>query len=487
MKTAYTGRRDFKRMLGLSGLGLLASVFAQAEIGSAGKPNVLFISIDDFRPELGCYGDTPVKTPHIDRLAGEGVLFQRAYCQMPVCGASRASMMTGILPTRQRFTSYKTRADEDVPKAATVPEAFKNAGYTTLSNGKMFHAQNDSDARSWSEPAWRPEAVDHMKSYDPETTRRLSQRNRGRIYELPDVADDAYFDGQVAKKTIADLRRLKEKGEPFFLGCGFIRPHLPFYAPKKYWDLYDRDKIEIADNRYRPKGAPKELKGSGEFRSYHPGDFEVNSEAWHRMMRHGYMASTSYVDKLTGDVIAELERLGLADNTIIVIWGDHGWHLGEHNFWGKHNTMHLSLRIPLIIKVPGKKASETSALVEASDLFPTLCAIAGIEVPATVQGRSFAELLDQPEKSFRDVSYSRYRAADSVVTERFSYTSYAEGKSEMMYDLQKDPDENQNIAGNPEYAEALQEMKVLLEQRKQESKNPREKMSMPAPALKQMK
>ena len=276
------------------------------------------------------------------------------YCQVPVCGASRASLMTGILPTARRFRSYKTRADQDVPNATSLPQTLKDAGYTTISNGKIFHHRGDCDERSWSEPAWRPE-IDHLHSHDPETARRLSKRKRGRIYESPDVPDDAYLDGHVAQKTIHDLRRLKQAGKPFFLACGFIRPHMPFYAPKKYWDLYERDKIEIADNRYRPKGAPKELRGSGEYASYHRADFKVNSDAWHRMMRHGYLACTSYVDKLTGDILAELERLGLADNTIVVIWGDHGWHLGEHNFWGKHNTMHLSTRVPLIVKVPGKE------------------------------------------------------------------------------------------------------------------------------------
>jgi iduronate 2-sulfatase len=432
------------------------------------KPNILFIAIDDMRPEIGCYGGEQVKTPHLDSFASQGIRFDRAYCQVPVCGASRASLLTGILPTPKRFKNFRTRADKIVPKAATLPGTFKSAGYTTISNGKIFHDVKDSQKKSWSETAWRPEDSSGA-SLDPTTTAKLSNRERGRIYESPDVPDNAYYDGLVAEKTIKDLQRLKTTGKPFFLAAGFVRPHLPFYAPKKYWDLYDRDKIKIADNRFRPKNFPKSLRGSMEFKNYHLGDFETGSEAFHRMMRHGYLASVSYVDKLVGDVLRELKRLDLAKDTIVVVWGDHGFHLGEHNFWGKHNTMHLATRVPLIIKVPGKKVGHTKSLVEASDIFPTLCSLAGLTIPKTVQGRSFTTLLDQPTQPFREVAYSRYGSGDAVITERYSYTSYSGGKSEMLYDLVKDPDENENVVGNPEYAETVSKMKKLLKTRLDEA------------------
>jgi len=452
-----------------------AMMVAGATMLAAEKPNVLFIAIDDLRPELGCYGSPQVKTPNIDRLASQGMRFDRAYCQVPICMGSRASLLTGILPTAKRFVG-DCRADVDVPDAATLPETFRKAGYTTISNGKIFHTREDTAERSWSEPPWMPKAG-HGLSLDPETTRRLSPKQRGRIWESPDVPDDAYFDGQLALKTINDLRRLQQTGKPFFLACGFVRPHLPFYAPKKYWDLYDRAKIQIADNRYRPKDAPVELKGSGEYKSYHPGDLQDGTEEWHRMMRHGYMACASYADKLTGDVLAELDRLGLADNTIVVLWGDHGWHLGEHGFWGKHNTMHLATRVPLIIKAPGKKAGSTKSLVETIDIFPTLCALAGLATPATVQGRSLTGLLDHPEQPHRDVAYSRFMNADAVITERFNYTSYNDGQSAMLFDLEKDPNENANVAGQPEYRETVNKMKALLKQRQEEATGKK-----PAPA-----
>ncbi len=434
---------------------------------ATGRPNILFLFIDDLRPELGCYGSPQVKSPHIDRLAAQGMRFDRAYCQVPVCGASRASLMTGILPTARRFVSYSTYAQRDAPGATTLPQLFRETGYTTLSNGKVFHHRDDCEARSWSEPAWSAGA--HDESHDPDTIRLKSKRGRGRIYESPDVADDAYPDGRVALKTIADLQRLKHSGKPFFLACGFTRPHLPFYAPKRYWDLYGRDTIQIAGNRSRPEGAPGELKGSGEFRSYHLADFDENSDDFHRMMRHGYLACVSYVDKLVGDVLAELDRLDLSGSTIVVLWGDHGWHLGEHEFWGKHNTMHLSTRVPLIVRVPGRQSGHTAALVETTDLYPTLCALAGLAVPETAQGRSFAALLDQPGQPFREVAYSRFMNGDAVISGRFNYTSYNRGKAEMLYDLDKDPDENRNVANDPEYQEAVAKMRKLLAQRQDEA------------------
>jgi arylsulfatase A-like enzyme len=445
----------------------LFAVLLLAPLAAAEKPNVLFISIDDLRPELGCYGSPQVKTPHIDRLASHGMRFDRAYCQVPICMGSRASLMTGILPTATRFHG-DCHAEKDAPGAPTLPETFRKAGYTTLSIGKIFHHPEDTAGRSWSEKPWQPD-LGHMHSHDPETTRRLSKKQRGLIHEAPEVEDSAYFDGQVAERAIKELRRLKETGQPFFLAAGFIRPHLPFYAPKRYWDLYERDKIGIADNRFRPRGAPGALRGSSEYKSYHLGDFKEGSEAFHRMMRHGYFACMSYADKLTGDILAELARLGLEDDTIVVIWGDHGWHLGEHDFWGKHNTMHLATRVPLILRVPGKAAGASTSLLENIDIFPTLCELAGIAVPDTVQGRSFTTLLDEPDKPFREVAYSRFGPGDAVIGKQYTYTSYGNGGGEMLYDLVKDPEENDNVAGKPEAAEALAEMRGLLKMRMEEA------------------
>ena len=437
---------------------------------TAKRPNVLFIAVDDLRTELGCYGAPQVKSPNIDRLASQSTLFTRAYCQVPVCGASRASLMTSILPTPNRFKTYLTRADEDAPNCKTLAQVFKEAGYVTLSNGKIFHEIQDAAARSWSEQPWRPPVVWNDTALDSTSTNNLPGK-RGRIYEMPDVPDNAYADGQIAERTIADLRRLKADAKPFFLACGFIRPHLPFYAPKKYWDLYDRSQISIADNRARPANAPKGLQGSAEYRNYTHGEFTDNSDDFHRMMRHGYFASTSYTDAQIGKVLAELDRLGLADNTIVVLWGDHGWNLGEHNFWGKHNTMHPAVNAPLMVRVPGKAAgAKSGALVEFLDIFPTLCDLAGVAAPDTVQGRSFRPLLNDPKSSFRDSIYSRYIQGDCVATEQFIYTRYFKDGGEMLYDLKQDPKENRNVAADPAYSESLARMKELLAAREAEAK-----------------
>lgn len=447
------------------------------------KPNILFILVDDLRPELGSYGAPQVKTPEIDKLAASGMQFQRAYCQIPVCGASRASLMTGMLPTNERFLTYYTRADEDAPNAKTLPQVFKEAGYTTISNGKVFHHSGDSANRSWSQPPWRSKGG-YREALDSATMASLSKRERGLIAEKPDVPDEAYADGQIAVRTIEDLKALKQSGRPFFLACGFIRPHLPFYAPKKYWDLYPEGTIQIADNRHRPRNAPKRLRGSGEFRSYQLKDWDLDSEAFHRMMRHGYLASVSYVDALVGRVLATLEELELEESTIVVLWGDHGFHLGEHNFWGKHNTMHLATRVPLILRVPGNAAGKTEALVETSDLFSTLCELAGLEVPDTVQGKSFASVLDDPESPFRDAVFSRYgrkHAGLAIITDRFSYTRYQNTEQEMLYDLKQDPDENVNVAGDPEYAEILKDLRKKLRLRLAEAAGSGDDSSTPNP------
>ena len=431
------------------------------------KPmNVLFIAIDDLRPELNIYGAKHIKSPNLDKLASESLVFNKAYCNVPVCGASRASLLTSILPTKTRFIDYRAKAQEDVPNAKTLPALFKEAGYTSISNGKIFHYNKDVQEASWSENPWMPKGG-HRVSYDPTTNDVIMKSGNGRVYEAPEVDDSAYPDYKIAQKTIKDLRRFKESGESFFMACGFFRPHMPFYAPKKYWDLYNRDSIEIADNRHLPENAPKSLRGSGEFKSYSFGDYKPNTEAFHKMMRHGYYACVSYVDQLVGEVLNELETLGLAENTIVVVWGDHGWHLGEHEFWGKHNTLHNALQVPLIVKVPGKLAGkQTEALVESVDIYPTICDLANLKVPNYIMGKSFKATLDNPEKSFREYAYARFKKADAIVTDNYTYSLFENGE-EMLYNRKLDPSENKNIVADVNYKEVLKGMRNALK-RKQE-------------------
>ncbi|MEO0476276.1 MAG: sulfatase [Planctomycetota bacterium] len=450
------------------------------------RPNILFILIDDLRPELGCYGSPVAVTPHLDQLASEGLLFERAYCNFAVCGASRASLLSGLYPLpRKRFTSYKTYLEQDAPGVTTLPQVFKDAGYTTISNGKVFHHPDDTEERSWSEPAWKPKAGKErgIHAQLPETNAKLSERGRGYIVEKADVPDNAYGDGKLAEKVIADLGRLKKAGKPFFLTCGFVKPHLPFYAPTRYWELYDEDKLSLAANRYFPRNAPADqLRGSTEYASYYLGDLEVNSDRWHKTMKHGYLACTSYVDKLVGDVLSELDKQGLAENTIVIVWGDHGFHLGEHNFWGKHNTMDHSTRVPLIIRLPesmkppaSTRGVKSNAMIESVDIFPTLCALVGLEVPKTVQGRHFAFVLSGSKADHRSSIYTRRGNGDTVITNDFAYTRYADRTlktvANMLFDHRNDRSENTNVADDPGYAEVLKTLDALLTKRMQEAAN----------------
>lgn len=433
----------------------LASVWA--------KHNVLFVAIDDLRPELGCFGGKEVLSPHIDKLAATGIIFTRAYCQVPVCGASRASLMTGLRPTKKRFLSFDTYAERDAPGAMTLPEEFKRNGYHCLSNGKVFHHYDDTAKRSWSENPWKP-SLGGASFIDPESESMIGGRKkRGPVWEAPKVADNAYPDGQIADKTIADLKRMKKSGRPFFLACGFKKPHLPFYAPEKYWDLYERASLELADNRERPKDAPSELRGSGEIHNYHDRGMKYNSEEWHRSCLHGYYACVSYVDAQIGKIMKTLDDLDLRENTIIVLWGDHGWHLGEHNFWGKHNLMHLSTRSPLIVSAPGFKAGQTcDRLVEFVDIYPTLMDLSGLKsFNQGLEGTSFTPLLENPRLPWKKAVFSQFKSALGVVTDRYNYAEFDEGPK-MLFDLKADPDENVNLANSPERKDEVKRLGRIL-------------------------
>jgi arylsulfatase A-like enzyme len=457
-------QQQFIRTVVLVLAGMLAPSLVAGQKSSA-RPNVLFIAVDDLRPELGCYGNSWIKSPNIDRLAGRGMVFNRAYCQVPTCGASRASLLTGLRPTPKRFRSYKTYAEKDAPGAATLPEEFKKNGYHCISNGKIFHHAEDTAGRSWSEPPWRP-AMGGRDTFDPASKNMISSKTqRGPVFESPDVPDNAYRDGQVADKTIKDLKRLKDTGKPFFLACGFWKPHLPFYAPKRYWDLYDRDKITLATNRQMPKNAPKLLRGSGEIRTYHSRDIKYNSEEWHRSLRHGYYACVSYIDAQIGRVLRTLDELGLSDNTIVILWGDHGWHLGEHNFWGKHNLMNLAVNSPLIVVGPGVLEGQTTdRLVEFVDIYPALCDMAGIPtINQGLQGTSFKPLLSAPRKPWKKAAFCMFGKSKSLVTERYNFVEFTDGEK-ILYDLERDPQEDVNIAGEPENIELVRTLSRRLEE-----------------------
>jgi iduronate 2-sulfatase len=449
--------------------GPAPGVRAPAAVRSERRPNVLFIAIDDLRPELGCYGADHIKSPHIDRLASQGVLFNRAYCQAPHCGPSRASLLTGV---HTRNHGLVMKPADIAPHALTLPGALRRAGYHTVGNGKIFHQRDDAADQSWSEPPFSlvngSKDNNHLTFHDKASADFILAKNqRGPFYEAPDVPDNTYIDGQTCDKTLKDMQRLAKMDKPFFLACGFVRPHLPFYAPKKYWDLYDRDTIEIATNRFKPKNAPKPLRGSGEFGSYHDRDMPYNAIEFHRIARHGYYACVSYADALVGRLLDALDQLSLADNTIVVLWGDHGWNLGEHNFWSKHNLLHNSTHAPLIISAPGfKRNVTTDGIVEFIDIYPTLCELTGMARPRHLEGESVVPLLRDPTRQGKQAAFTKWRNGLTVTTRDYTYTEYG-SEERMLFDRRHDPEENENVADAPEYQDTVKQLSRLLAQDRQ--------------------
>lgn len=437
------------------------------------KPNVLFIAVDDLRPQLGCYGFKSMHTPNIDRLASQGIVFERAYCMVPTCGASRASLMSGIRPSRNRFVNYLAWAEKDAPGITTLNTHFKSHGYYTVSNGKVFHHPTDN-AQGWSEPAWRPKGIPWYRR--PENQARHIQRSqlaggrgRGPAYESADVADDAYADGKVLEKSIDDMRRLAKQDEPFFLAVGFFKPHLPFVAPKKYWDLYDREAIKLPATYHRPKDAPDEaIHNWGELRAYAdiPSKGPLPDEIA-RTLIHGYYACVSYTDAQIGKLLDELERLHLTDNTIVVLWGDHGWNLGEHTLWCKHCCFETSMHAPLIVKAPGIGGDKTTqGLTEFIDIFPSLCELAELPLPDHLQGRSFVPLMKNPDQEWKKAAIGRYRSGDTIRTDQFRFTEYTGAKgtfvARMLYDHETDPAEDTNISERERSQEAVENLTKQL-------------------------
>jgi len=448
------------------------------EDGSEERPNVLFIIVDDLRPQLACYGADGIVSPNIDQLAREGVRFTRSYCQVPVCGASRASFLTGLRPTRKRFTSFKSVADEDAPGITGLPKHFKECGYHTISNGKVFHHYEKDGAGGWSETPWHPngwvEAPWYPKgnwaNYLMEENLLLRDEfTYGHAFESPDVPDNAYFDGAIAEKTIADLQHVDETEKPFFIVSGFRKPHLPFNAPKKYWDMYERSEIDLAANPFIPENAPEaSLTYLWELNNYVgiPKAPPV-PDSLARTLIHGYNACVSYIDAQVGKILAELDSLGLRDNTIVLLIGDHGWHLGEHGFWSKFTNFEEALKAPMIVSAPGLTGGKASpGLVEFVDLYPTLCELCDLPNPEHLEGTSLVPLLEDPDSQWDEAAFSRFRDGESVKTDRYRYTEWTDDKGEvyarMLYDHLVDPDENMNIVMLPENEQVVEEMSNLL-------------------------
>lgn len=429
-----------------------------------GPPNVLFIAVDDLRPQLGCYGHPGVHSPNIDALAASGTRFANAYCNVPVCGASRASLLTGMRPTRTRFVDYDARIEQEAPDAKTIPGHFREHGYYAVAIGKILHFPDDRSG-DYSEPNWRPDydaAGDQggWRNYLRPENRAISARHdngAGPPFEAADVPDTAYYDGQTAQRAVEKIAELSQRDQPFFLGVGFLKPHLPFTAPQRYWDQYDPAQFELPPTYFRAEGTPEAIyHNSGELRFGYAGVPEQDPlpEDYARRLIHGYHACVSYTDAQIGRVLNALDEAGVADNTVVVLWGDHGWNLGDHTIWCKHSVFSTSLRTPLIIRQPGKPAGQVSpALTEFVDLFPTLCEAAGLPRPARLDGRSLVPLLSDPDQDWSDAIYTRWKNADNVTTERYSYSEWRNDDGDhyatTLFDHRSDSLELVNLADVP--------------------------------------
>ncbi len=437
--------------------------------GSALKQqsNVLFISIDDLRPQLGCYGQAMMITPNLDALAASGTRFDRAYCNLPVCGPSRAAVMTGLRPSPTRFTKRTCYAEVDAPDAVPMNTHFKEHGYFVTSNGKIFDRMDDH-AAGWSEPPWKANE-DDVRFFDcyalPESLEieRAQQakpppsrgKYRGPAFEAADVPDNGYSDGKTAERAISDLRRMADLDRPFFMAVGFPRPHLPFIAPKRYWDLYDFDDIELPDNYELPEGAPEAAdRDWHELRLYAdiPPEGPVPDELARRLI-HGYYACVSYVDAMVGAILGELDALGLTDDTIVVVWGDHGYNLGDHGMWCKHTTFETNMRVPLIVRAPGMPGGRAPRdLVALNDVYPTLCVLTGLPIPDHIEGHSFVDLLEGVASAdARELAIGRMYQAETIRTDWERYTAFYDPdtgnwRGHMLFDHHLDPDETVNIA-----------------------------------------
>lgn len=411
-------------------------------------PNILFIPIDDLKPLLGCYGDKTAITPNIDRLAKRGMVFMNAQCQQAVCGPTRASIMTGLYPDTTKVWDLKTKMRKMNPDVLTLPQYLKQKGYETTGVGKTFDPRcvdKKMDGPSWSitySQGWNTFLFNKKHPWpaggyqNPETkkihkdlkkqiknsAKKMSWNEERKLFcktpgarpptECYDVPDDSYADGAICNKGIKLMEQLSKGGKPFFLSVGFYKPHLPFVAPKKYWDMYDRKKLQVAPFQDMPKdGVQMAFQPGWEIRS---GYSDIPKGKFPKEMQleliHGYYACISYIDAQVGRLLDKLDELGIVDDTIICLWGDHGWHLGDHSMWCKHSNFEQAVRAPLIIaspKIKGK-GEKSDSMVGFIDVFPTLCQLADLPIPKQLQGVSLVPILNDPKAMVKEVQMSQY-------------------------------------------------------------------------------
>lgn len=481
-------------LLAVSCIGVLtATAFMKthrAPNPGAERPNVLYIFVDDLRPDLGCYGNREIHSPNMDAIARKGVVFTNQFVTVPTCGASRYSLLTGRLPRTAAHLGNDAFEKLMAPNARTrEPESFVDAfrrnGYTTVGIGKISHSA-DGYVYGYNEP--KSDSLEMPQSWDKflfnpgkwktgwnaffayaDGESRISRKGRVKPYERGDVEDEGYPDGLTAELAMGQLEELAKGEGPFFLGVGFFKPHLPFNAPKKYWDLYDEGELSLTPSPDVPHNTNQaSLHSSGEFNQYTLGEEKPSldkpaSDAYARKIRHSYYASISYVDALIGKVTDKLKQLGLDKNTIVVVWGDHGWHLGDDRVWGKHTIFERSLRSVLIVKAPHLPSGvRREQVISSVDIYPTLMDLCNLDKPAGLDGQSFLGLLqNHPVQKSEGLAFSYFKSGITVRNDRYRYTRYfrKEKPSIELYDHQSDPFENDNIAGaNPTVTAAMDKL-----------------------------
>lgn len=448
---------------------LASAAFQPCYSQSKPKYNVLFIAADDLNNDLGCYGNSYVKSPNIDRLAKNGIRFDRAYNQYPLCSPSRTSLLTGLRPDVTKIYDLKEHFRERNPDLVTLPQLFKNSGYFSARVGKIFHygvpyqigTDGLDDPEAWHQVV-NPKGRD--KDEEDEVINLTPERRLGSAlaFHIADGTDEEQTDGLIVTEAIKLLEQ--KKNDPFFMAVGFFRPHTPYIAPKKYFDLYPPETVPLA------REIANDLDDIPDAAIFTKPPHWGVGEADRRQVHGAYYASISFMDAQLGRLLDALDRLGLADNTIIVFWSDHGYNVGQHGQWMKQSLFETSARVPFIISVPdGLKNDACGRTVELLDIYPTLAELCGLKAPSNLQGKSLTPLLRNPRSAWDKPAYTQIRRGQgqifgrSVRTERWRYNEWDEGKlGKELYDHEKDPDEFYNLAGKEEYAGVQKELAVLL-------------------------
>ncbi len=443
------------------------------------RMNVLFIAVDDLKPILGCYGDGKVKTPNIDRLAKNGTIFLSNHCQQAVCAPTRASLLTGLRPDNTKVWDLKTQMRDVVPDILTMPQYFRSQGYETAATGKIYdfrEVDKKHDERSWSVP------------YKRESAKGASEAKTKISVQASDKPDSSFVDYEITENGLEFLDQLANKERPFFVAVGIHKPHLPFIVPKKYFDMYDRNSFEIHPFQEKSKNAPDFAFQPGwELRNYEdiPDDGEITVDKQKELI-HGYYAAVSFVDELVGKLMDKVEKLGVKGNTVIILWGDHGWHLGDHGMWCKHSNFEQATRSPLIISAPNFKGNQiVKSVTEFLDVFPTLCSLTGIEIPVHLEGKSLAPVMKNTKAKVKEYAVSQFHRNPKLGdvegyafrTDKFRYVvwlpinirldhNYDESKivARELYDYTKDPMEKVSVVDDPSYKKVVEQFKPYVKE-----------------------